>query len=214
MSESLLPKRFLFRFAAPCRYKSPLSDEGRRRPRTAAPPRRTSASWKGKAARSKSAAAWSEAGLAVACRVEGKRQPVWCRDSAPGGQRRPAPLDRHARRTQRPSAGGFAAASSSSRAAAGRGTIARWRNGCRFTAPGKCPRRSPRSNCPSAAKSAKTATSWRRSCRRRPWPASIRKSTRAGVQLCGARPGIGSADVRRRRRWRTRRTRASGRRWS
>jgi hypothetical protein len=80
MSESLLPKRFLFRFAAPCRYKSPLwtpdgaaLDEKHRLIDFAA--------LEGQPLATDFRAAWSEAGLAVALHVEGKRQPPWCRAS-------------------------------------------------------------------------------------------------------------------------------------
>ncbi len=82
MSESLLPKRFLFRFAAPCRYKSPLwTKEGAglgRQHRLA-----NFSQLEGQSGAIEVRAGWSEAGLAVACRVEGKRQPVWDRDSRP-----------------------------------------------------------------------------------------------------------------------------------
>ena len=82
MSESLLPERFLFRFAVPCLYRDPL--------------------WTGKGAAldqtyrlmnfaELEAAAewadvrvgWSEAGLAFALRVQGKRQAPWCRAAKP-----------------------------------------------------------------------------------------------------------------------------------
>ncbi len=82
MPESLLPKRFLFRFSLPCLYRDPLwtakgagldakhrlvsfaeLDDGR----VFADVR----------------AAWSEAGVALAVQVEGKGQAPWCRESRP-----------------------------------------------------------------------------------------------------------------------------------
>jgi len=82
MSESLLPKRFLFRFALPCLYRDPL--------------------WTSKGAGLDAKyrlvslaelehgpvfadvrAAWSEAGVALAVTVEGKQQAPWCRESRP-----------------------------------------------------------------------------------------------------------------------------------
>jgi len=75
----LLPARFLFRLAAPCRYKSPLwtpdgaaLDEKFRLIDFAELEGQPSADFR---------AAWNEVGLAVAVRVEGKRQPPWCRAS-------------------------------------------------------------------------------------------------------------------------------------
>jgi len=82
MSESLLPKRFLFRFSLPCLYRDPL--------------------WTAKGAGLDAKyrlvsfaeldhgpvfadvrAAWSEAGVALAILVEGKQQAPWCRESRP-----------------------------------------------------------------------------------------------------------------------------------
>ena len=84
MPEPLLPERFLFRFSVPCRYRRPLwtpkgaglSEEYRLL---------NLAELEG-GARSEMAdvrAAWSEEGLAMTVRVNGKRQPPWCRDSRP-----------------------------------------------------------------------------------------------------------------------------------
>jgi hypothetical protein len=82
MAESLLPQRFLFHFAAPCYYRTPLW-----------PPR--SAAWnakyrlpslaelEGRPAPGEVCAAWSEEGLAFRVQVQGKRQPLWCRASRP-----------------------------------------------------------------------------------------------------------------------------------
>ena len=83
--EQLLASPFLFRFAVPCWYKDPLwkergaeLDETHRLPCYAelddepGAPSRKFADVR---------AAWSEAGLAFAVHVEGKRQPPWCRQS-------------------------------------------------------------------------------------------------------------------------------------
>ncbi len=82
MSDSLLPKRFLYRFSVPCLYRDPL--------------------WSGKAGELDARyrlvsfaeleqrpmpadvrAAWSEAGLAFTVIVRGKQQPPWCRANRP-----------------------------------------------------------------------------------------------------------------------------------
>lgn len=82
MSESLITPRFLFRFAAPCRWAERLwtakgapLDETYRLPdlaeldeRRAAPDVR---------------AAWNERGLAFRIELRGKKQTPWCRASAP-----------------------------------------------------------------------------------------------------------------------------------
>ena len=78
MSEQLLPHRFLFRFAVPCLYREPVwnvrtpgLEEKYRLARLAdLEPAAAAADFR---------AAWSEAGLALAVRVGGKRQPPWCR---------------------------------------------------------------------------------------------------------------------------------------
>lgn len=82
MNSTLLPASFLFRFSVPCRYKSPLwtdkgaqLDESHRLLELAqidAQP--TFAELR---------IAYSEAGLAFAAEVRGKRQPPWCRESRP-----------------------------------------------------------------------------------------------------------------------------------
>ncbi|MCE5268898.1 MAG: hypothetical protein LLG00_13550 [Planctomycetaceae bacterium] len=82
MSQSLLPTRFLFRFSAVCKYHDPLwtakgagLDETYRLVSLAEMEGRTT--W------ADVRAAWSEAGLAVAVRVEGKKQPPWGDPSLP-----------------------------------------------------------------------------------------------------------------------------------
>ncbi len=79
---TLLPTRFLFRFSATCRYRDPLwtpegagLDESYRLPRLLELEERVA--W------AEVRAAWSEAGLAFAVHVHGKKQPPWCRDSRP-----------------------------------------------------------------------------------------------------------------------------------
>ena len=82
MSDSLLPKRFLFRFAVPCLYHDPLwtaegaclDDKHRLTPL---------AELEEQSATADVRVAWSEAGLSLAARIEGKRQPPWCRASRP-----------------------------------------------------------------------------------------------------------------------------------
>jgi hypothetical protein len=82
MSDSLLPARFLFRFSVPCQYRDPLwtaegaaLDESYRLVNLAELEQRSA--W------ADVRAAWSEAGLALAVRVEGKRQAPWCRAGRP-----------------------------------------------------------------------------------------------------------------------------------
>ncbi|MGA2034385.1 MAG: hypothetical protein ABSG68_19240 [Thermoguttaceae bacterium] len=88
MSESLIPARVLYRFSLPCFYHHPLwTADG-----AGLDERYRLASLAGLEAeptqRSPSAAldvrvAWSEGGLALVVRVEGKRQPPWCRGTRP-----------------------------------------------------------------------------------------------------------------------------------
>jgi hypothetical protein len=82
MSEPLLPKRFLFRFSVPCRYRTPLwSSEI---DSLDAAYRLASIAELEDAARSADfRMAWSEEGLAFAAHVTGKQQPPWCRASRP-----------------------------------------------------------------------------------------------------------------------------------
>ena len=80
MSDPLLPARFLFRFAAACRYKSPLwTPQGAALDETFRLP--DLGELEGHGAATDFRVAWSEAGLALAARVAGKTQPPWCRAS-------------------------------------------------------------------------------------------------------------------------------------
>jgi hypothetical protein len=82
MTNPLLPTRFLFRFAAPCRYHDPLwTDQGAQLDETY---RLLSlVELEGQTAWADVRAAWSEAGLVFAVRVSGKHQPPWCRAGRP-----------------------------------------------------------------------------------------------------------------------------------
>ena len=82
MSESLLPKRFLFRLSAPCLYRKELwTDNGAR---LDAKYRLVSfAELEREAPWADVRAAWNESGLALAVRVRGKKQPPWCRTTRP-----------------------------------------------------------------------------------------------------------------------------------
>lgn len=82
MNSPLLPPSFLFRFSAPCRYKSPLwTDEGAGLDESY---RLLSlAELDGRATFAEFRTAWSEQGLAFAVRVSGKHQAPWCRESRP-----------------------------------------------------------------------------------------------------------------------------------
>jgi len=82
MPDPLLPQRFLFRLAVPCRYRERLwtaegagLDEGYRLV--------SFAELEQQATMADVRAAWSEAGLAFTVRVEGKRQAAWCRATRP-----------------------------------------------------------------------------------------------------------------------------------
>jgi hypothetical protein len=82
MAETLLPQRFLFRFSVPCLYRDPLWTAGGAG--LDEKYRLTSfAELEERPAPAEVRAAWSEAGLALAVRVQGKRQPPWCRGSRP-----------------------------------------------------------------------------------------------------------------------------------
>jgi hypothetical protein len=80
MTEKLLPARFLFRFAAPCLYEAGVG---------AKPPGELHAKHRlpllgeleGLSSFGDVRAAWSEAGLALSVRVEGKKHPNWCRET-------------------------------------------------------------------------------------------------------------------------------------
>lgn len=82
MSDTLLPPRFLFRFAVPCLHHEPLwtpagaeLGEEHRLP--------SLAELDGRTTFAEVRAGWSAAGLAFVARVAGKRQPPWCRESRP-----------------------------------------------------------------------------------------------------------------------------------
>lgn len=80
--ESLIPRRFLFRYSIPCLYRDPLwTDAGPDLGEEHVVPNfgalddaRTFAQLR---------LAWSEQGLAFSLHVDGKRQPPWCRDARP-----------------------------------------------------------------------------------------------------------------------------------
>ncbi len=80
MSNSLLPKRFLFRFSVSCLYRDPLwTAEGvalNEKHRLV-----SFAELEDRATTADVRAAWSEAGIAFAVCVAGKRQPPWCREN-------------------------------------------------------------------------------------------------------------------------------------
>lgn len=82
MSESLLPKRFLYRFSTPCLYRDPIwtgaSENLDARYRLIG-----FAELEGRPTLAEVRAAWSEAGLAFTVVVGGKRQPPWCRVNRP-----------------------------------------------------------------------------------------------------------------------------------
>ncbi len=82
MPDSLLPNRLLFRFSVPCLYRHPLwTDAGAgldERHRLV-----NLAELEGQTPWADVRAAWSEAGLAFAVVVRGKRQPPWCRPAKP-----------------------------------------------------------------------------------------------------------------------------------
>jgi len=79
---SLLPQRFLFRLAAPCRYRQPVWRP--RGPELEEKYRLVDfGELEGQPSRAEVRAAWSEEGLAFRVHVHGKRQPPWCRASRP-----------------------------------------------------------------------------------------------------------------------------------
>ncbi|NQT17626.1 MAG: hypothetical protein HQ582_33030 [Planctomycetes bacterium] len=82
MSESLLPKRFLFRFSVPCLYRKELwtaQGAGLGREYRLA----NLAELEQQPASADVRAAWNESGLALAVCVQGKKQPPWCRTTRP-----------------------------------------------------------------------------------------------------------------------------------
>ncbi len=82
MPEPLVPARFLFRFSLPCRYRRPLwTAEGAgldERHRLVG-----LAELDDRPIPADVRAAWSEEGLALSVRIEGKRQTPWCRADKP-----------------------------------------------------------------------------------------------------------------------------------
>ncbi len=82
MSSSLLPQRFLFRFAMPCRYRDPLwsADGAALDEHCRLVPL---AELESRASPAEVCAAWSEAGLAFSVEVQGKQQSPWCRAGRP-----------------------------------------------------------------------------------------------------------------------------------
>ncbi len=82
MSESLLPKRFLYRFSTPCLHRDPI---------WTGEPENLDARYRltgfseleGRPMFAEVRAAWSEAGLAFTVVVRGKRQAPWCRGNRP-----------------------------------------------------------------------------------------------------------------------------------
>ncbi len=80
MSTQLLPTRFLFRFQADCRYDAAL---GSRPPAELGEDCRLPSLGEldGQTPFADVRAAWSEAGLALSVRVEGKKHPSWCRET-------------------------------------------------------------------------------------------------------------------------------------
>ena len=82
MPDSLLPKRFLFRFSTPCLYREKLWTA--RGAGLDAECRLVSfAELEGQVALADVRAGWNESGLAMSVRVEGKKQAPWCRTTRP-----------------------------------------------------------------------------------------------------------------------------------
>ncbi|HYW80495.1 MAG TPA: hypothetical protein VE890_13010 [Thermoguttaceae bacterium] len=75
-----MPKRFLFRFSAPCHYHQPLwTAKGAKLGARYRLPNFAELEERANAADLR--AAWSEEGIAFSLKVEGKKQPPWCRES-------------------------------------------------------------------------------------------------------------------------------------
>jgi len=79
-TESLLPRRFLFRFAVPCRYRSPLWSDEQGALLDASHVLPSLEAIEGRIAPIEMRAAWSEEGLAFVVEVRGKRQAPWCHE--------------------------------------------------------------------------------------------------------------------------------------
>ncbi|HEX4150527.1 MAG TPA: hypothetical protein VHY20_16130, partial [Pirellulales bacterium] len=79
---SLLPPRFLFRFSAVCRQRTPVwSDRGAELDEQYRLP--DFGELDGAGIPGDVRTAWSPEGLVFAVEVRGKRQPPWCRESRP-----------------------------------------------------------------------------------------------------------------------------------
>jgi hypothetical protein len=78
MTEPLLPTRFLFRFAADCLYLPGLAPDAELGEQHLLP---ALGELEGQAQIGDVRAAWSEAGLLLAVRVDGKQHPLWCREN-------------------------------------------------------------------------------------------------------------------------------------
>lgn len=79
MTESLLPPAFLFRFSVACRYSQDITSESLQLgPEHVIP---SFSELDGRALFADVRVAWSEQGLAIRCRVVGKKQLPWCRDT-------------------------------------------------------------------------------------------------------------------------------------
>jgi len=82
MNDSLLPKRFLFHFSAPCHYRERLvTDKGARLSERYRLPSFAELEERANAADLR--VAWSEEGIAFSLKVEGKKQVPWCRENRP-----------------------------------------------------------------------------------------------------------------------------------
>lgn len=78
----MLPKRFLFRFSAPCFHRQKLwTARGARLKEEYRLPGLVEL--EGRTGWADVRAAWSEAGIALTVHVAGKKQPLWCRPSRP-----------------------------------------------------------------------------------------------------------------------------------
>jgi hypothetical protein len=80
MSGQLLPTRFLFRFSVPCRYDAKLGS-GKPHELDAEHRLPTLGELEGQHPFADVRVAWSEAGLGLSVRIEGKKHPNWCRES-------------------------------------------------------------------------------------------------------------------------------------
>lgn len=82
MPDTLVPRRFLFRFSVPCLYREALwGKNGLKLEEQFALP--SFAELEQRAAPADVRAAWNESGLAFSVSASGKQQPPWCRASKP-----------------------------------------------------------------------------------------------------------------------------------